>query len=109
MDRKVEIKKFRSKLKEGKPSIGSWIQIPHPSIAEIMGNSNFDWIALDMEHGQISYAQLPDLLRSIELGNTLGFVRILENNESNCKQALDSGAAGIISPKIETQSEAISL
>ena len=107
MDRKFEIEKFRLKLKNGNPSIGSWMQIPHPSIAEIMADANFDWIVLDMEHGQISNSQLPDLLRSIELKNTLGLVRILENNKSNCKQALDAGAAGIISPMVETKSDIV--
>ena len=48
------ISKIRDKLLNKKPSVGSWMQIPNSSVAEIMGQSGYDWIALDMEHGSMS-------------------------------------------------------
>ena len=33
-----------------KLSIGSWIQIGHPAIAEIMASAGFDWLVVDLEH-----------------------------------------------------------
>lgn len=39
MDRLKKIKSIRENLAKGKHSIGSWIQIPHASIAEIMGQA----------------------------------------------------------------------
>jgi 2-dehydro-3-deoxyglucarate aldolase len=47
------------------------MQIPHPSIAEIMGQSNYDWVAVDMEHGAISVHHLCPSLSdhySIDMG-----------------------------------------
>ncbi|EMF97957.1 4-hydroxy-2-oxo-heptane-1,7-dioate aldolase domain protein [Leptospira borgpetersenii str. 200701203] len=41
----------KEKLKSGEFTIGSWMQIPSTSIAEILGSAGFDWIALDLEHG----------------------------------------------------------
>ena len=102
MNRLQAIGNIRKNLKYGGYSIGSWMQIPHPSIAEIMGQSGYDWVAIDMEHGAISVHQLPDLFRALELGDTLPLVRVAHGNEKDCKQALDAGAGGIIVPMVES-------
>lgn len=101
MDRLKKIEKIRKDLNNGLVSIGSWIQIPHSSIAEIMGMAGYDWVAVDLEHGSISINQLPDLFRSLELGNTLPLVRLSNGSAKNCKQALDAGAGGVIVPMVE--------
>ena len=59
MKRINSIRNIRSKLKNGKISIGSWMQIANASVAEIMGNSDYDWITLDMEHGSFSFINCP--------------------------------------------------
>ena len=82
-------------------SIVSWMQIPNSSIAEIMGQAGYDWVAVDMEHGAISVHQLPDLFRALELGNTLPLVRLAHGHSKDCKQALDAGAGGVIVPMIK--------
>lgn len=103
---KVEhIKKIREKLKKGKASIGSWMQIPHPSVAEIMGDAGFDWVAVDMEHGSMSLHQLPDIFRALELGSTLPLVRVPNSHAKYLKDALDAGAAGVIVPMIESKEQ----
>jgi len=102
MNRLEKIHAIRKSLSNNKPSIGSWIQIPHASVAEIMGQAGYDWVAIDMEHGAISPHQLPDLFRALELGGTLPLVRLSECSSNKCKQALDAGAGGIIVPMIET-------
>lgn len=85
------------------------MQIPHPSIAEIMGHAGYDWIAVDMEHGAIGVQQLPDLFRALELGGTLPLARIAEGSPKECKQALDAGAGGIIVPMIESAEQMIAV
>lgn len=96
------LSKIRQSLKSGTPSIGSWIQIPHPSIAEILGSSSsFEWIAIDMEHGNISIDQLPNLCRAIELKDTLPLVRVRDHSVSICRSAMDAGAGGLIIPMIK--------
>jgi 2-dehydro-3-deoxyglucarate aldolase len=102
MNRQEMISQVRSSLSEGKPSVGSWIQIPHASIAEIMGQAGYDWIAVDLEHGSISPHQLPDLFRAIELGSCLPLARVALGTTKDCKQALDAGAGGIIIPMVSS-------
>ena len=105
MNRIDNIRLIRKKLNQGKVSIGSWIQIPNNLTAEILGDAGYDWVAIDQEHGAIASHQLPDLCRSIELGNTLPIVRIASGSSKECKSALDSGAGGIIIPMVETKSQ----
>ena len=105
MNRLEQILKIRQKLQNGKYSVGSWIQIPNASVAEILGNSGYDWVAIDLEHGSISTSDLPDLNRAIELGGTLPLARVAIANSKDCKQALDAGAGGVIIPMIESSKQ----
>lgn len=98
----IEIK---NKLKNGTVTIGSWMQIPDESVAEIMGNSGYDWIALDLEHGLISSHQLAGLCRAIELGGSVPFARIAYNHFNEITKALEAGVRGIIIPMIKTAHE----
>ena len=102
MNRLKAISVIRDNLKSGRSSIGSWMQIPHSSIAEIMGQAEYDWVAVDMEHGAISVHQLPDIFRSLELGGTLPLARLAQGAIKDCKQVLDAGAGGVIIPMVES-------
>jgi 2-dehydro-3-deoxyglucarate aldolase len=102
MNRFSAIQNIRQRLSSGGISVGSWIQIPHASVAEIMGRAGYDWVAVDMEHGTVSPHQLPDLFRALELGETLPLVRLAQGHPKDCKQALDAGAGGVIVPMVES-------
>lgn len=107
MNRLSAVQAIRNRLCSGGVSIGSWIQIPHASVAEIMGQAGYDWVAVDMEHGAIGHHQLPDLFRALELGGTLPLARLAEGRPKECKQALDAGAGGVIVPMVETPEQLI--
>lgn len=102
MSRKKKIDHIRSLLRDGNVSVGSWIQIPDESVAEVMGAAGYDWLAVDLEHGSITVAELPGLFRAIEYGGTLPLARVAQGYAKDCKQALDAGAGGIIVPMIES-------
>lgn len=102
MNRLEHIGRIRRSLAEGGVSVGSWMQLPHASVAEIMGQAGYDWVALDMEHGAIGAHQLPDLFRALELGGTLPLARLAHGSPKDCKQALDAGAGGVIVPMIDS-------
>ncbi len=95
----------KKKLQTGKPTIGTWMQIPSPYVAEILAANGFDWVTLDLEHGPFSLNILPDIIRAIEIRKSLPFVRVAQNHPKDIKQALDAGAKGIIVPMIETEKQ----
>jgi 2-dehydro-3-deoxyglucarate aldolase len=109
MNRILHIKRIRKALQNGGYSIGSWMQLPNSSVAEMMGQAGYDWVAVDMEHGLISASQLPDLFRALELGNTLPLARLAQGAAKDCKQALDAGAGGVIVPMIKSAEQLIEI
>lgn len=83
-----------------KPSIGTWLTIYSEAIAEILCNSGYDWITVDLEHTPISLSQAEKLIRVIDLCGVKPFVRVSSNNEAEIKKVLDFGAKGIIVPMV---------
>jgi 2-dehydro-3-deoxyglucarate aldolase len=108
-DRTAKVRELRARLRGGGHTIGSWMQLPHGSVAEIMGDAGYDWVALDMEHGAIGVTQLPDLCRALELGGTLPLVRLAQGTVRDCKLALDAGAGGVIVPMIESAEQLVAV
>lgn len=96
---------IKAKLRSGRPTIGSWMQLPDTSVAEIMGRAGYDWVALDLEHGLFGVGILADMIRAIELGGTLAMARVAANNPVEIKRALEAGVSGIIVPMIETREQ----
>ena len=90
------IKLLKTKLKKNSVSIGSWMQLPSPDIAEIFSNGDFDWITLDLEHGSFNNETIVTIIRSIEQGGKIPFIRLSKGTEENCKNALEAGASGLI-------------
>lgn len=105
MNRIEKINAIRAKLNSGQTSLGSWMQIPHASVAEILGQAGYDWVAVDLEHGAIDTSQLPDIFRALELGETLPMVRLAQGHPKDCKLALDAGAGGVIIPMVESAAQ----
>ena len=87
-------------------SIGSWLQIGHPAVAEIMVSAGFDWLAIDLEHSAITLREAEDLIRVIDLKGAVPFVRLSSNNPEQIKRVMDAGAHGIIVPMVKTAEEA---
>ena len=59
-----------------KVSVGSWITIGHPAVAEIMAGAGFDWLTVDLEHSAINIGQAEELIRVIDLKGVPAFVLV---------------------------------
>ena len=88
-------------------TIGSWITIGHPSIAEIMADAGFDWLCIDLEHTVTDYYEAQQLIMAIQGKGLKAFVRVGENNSRIIKKVLDAGADGIIVPLVNNSNDAI--
>jgi len=87
-------------------SIGSWITLAHPAIAEIMANAGFDWLAVDLEHSVITIREAEELIRIIELRGVSPLVRLTSNDPDLIKRVMDAGAHGVIVPMVKSPEEA---
>ena len=93
---------IRAKMQSG-ATVGTWLQIPSPDVAEIMGRAGYDWVAIDMEHGLFDRACLANVCRAIELGGAVPFARVAESTKTEIKAALEAGARGLVFPMIESR------
>ena len=82
------------------PSIGSWITLGHPAIAEIMAEAGFDWLTVDLEHSTITIREAEDLIRIIELKGVIPLVRLTSNSSEQIKRVMDAGAHGVVVPMV---------
>lgn len=87
-------------------SIGSWITLAHPAIAEIMAKAGFSWLAVDMEHSVITIREAEELIRIIDLCGVKPFVRLTSNDAQQIKRVMDAGAHGIIVPMVNSKDDA---
>jgi 2-keto-3-deoxy-L-rhamnonate aldolase RhmA len=96
---------FKNRLANRERLIGTLLTLPSPEIAEICADAGFDWLFLDMEHGLLDLRDVQRITQTVG-GRCACLVRIPENEEMWIKKTLDTGAAGIIMPHINTPEEA---
>ena len=93
-------------LKEGKKTIGAWLQIASPFTAEIMCRAGFDWLIIDMEHGPGDILALTAQLQAMSGSGVVPFVRAPWNDFVMIKRILDAGVYGVLVPYVNSRTEA---
>jgi 2-keto-3-deoxy-L-rhamnonate aldolase RhmA len=87
-------------------SIGTWLSVGSPVVAEVAALCGFDWVLLDLEHGSAPEAAIPDQLRALRGSLTKGIVRVGAPHPDLIARVLDWGANGIMVPHVNTVAEA---
>jgi 2-keto-3-deoxy-L-rhamnonate aldolase RhmA len=98
--------KLKEHLIRKELTLGSWITLAHPAIAEIMAKAGFDWLAVDLEHSVITIREAEELIRVIELCGAAPLVRLSNNDPIQIKRVMDAGAHGVIVPMVNSAAEA---
>ncbi len=98
---------LKEKLRAGEQTIGSWITIGHPAIAEILARTGFDWLVIDLEHSTVSLDQAGELIRTIDLCGVASLVRLTSNDPNLIKRMMDAGALGIVVPMVNSAADAM--
>lgn len=101
----------KSRLKNGKPAIGAWLNSGSPIIGELMAQTGMDFITVDAEHSAVDLVETQKIFQAIRSGNphTETFVRLHGVDYSLTKRYLDSGATGIIGPLVNNAAQARAL
>jgi 2-dehydro-3-deoxyglucarate aldolase len=99
-------REIKNRLRRGAPSIGSWLSMAHPSIAEILAMAGYDWVVVETEHTAIDVSEVLRLIIAIEQRGSVPLVRLAWNDPIQAKAVLDSGAAGVLVPMVNTRADA---
>src|SRR4051812_28745249 len=96
----------REKLRSGQPTIGCFLGLGSPNVAELMASAGFDWLIIETEHNALDSAEIQHMLMAVGGTDTVPLVRIPSSNPVFIQRALDMGAMGIVVPLVKTPSEA---
>jgi 2-keto-3-deoxy-L-rhamnonate aldolase RhmA len=93
------------RLREGLPSVASFLTIPDPFTAEVMGDGGVDAVVIDTEHSAMSAAQLQAVLTALHPTEAAVIVRVADNDQAAIGQALDLGAEGVLVPGVRSRAD----
>jgi 4-hydroxy-2-oxoheptanedioate aldolase len=96
----------RAKLRRGESSLGTWLVLPDPMAARLMGRVGFDWLTVELEHAPVSIETAAQSFIAIAAGGTAPLVRVPWNSPENIKRVLDNGAWGVVAPMVNSRAEA---
>jgi len=82
-------------------TLGTWLSIGSPVIAELAAVCGLDWVLLDLEHGCGSEADVPEQLRAVRGGPTRAIVRVPADRPDLVARVLDHGAHGVMVPHVD--------
>ena len=100
------MKNLKQRLQNGEAVNGCWLNLGSPLTAEIVGQSGFDWVLIDLEHGAGSEKDVLAQLQALASTPTVAFVRVESGDAARISRVLDMGAAGIMCPKVNNAAEA---
>lgn len=89
-------------MSQSTQSLGTWLSSGSPVIAELAALAGFDWVLIDMEHGNGTDADLPNQLRALKGTSTRGIVRVGAPHPDTISRYLDWGAHGIMVPHVHS-------
>ena len=100
-------------LRTGKPAIGQWMHSSSVHIARaIAAQKIFDWMLVDMEHSPtdlLTASMMLGAIADISGGMCTPLARVTQGSMYHIKQALDSGAQGIVVPMVSTAEDATNI
>lgn len=100
------MKGFRQRCLDREALIGSFCAIPHPVAVEVMAAAGLDFVCIDWEHAQIGRDAVENLVRAADVHGVPALVRVPGHAPEAVAAALDSGARGVLVPRVSTAAQA---
>lgn len=85
---------------------GTFLNLGSAASVEIAANVGFDWLLIDLEHGNGALADLRTMLLACRGATAAPVVRIPSVDADTVKFVMDSGAAGIMFPFVNSVADA---
>lgn len=101
-----QIASFAKRLAAAEPIIGTFIKTPSPIICEVLSLTALQACCLDAEHAPFSRLATDDCLSRLRAQDMPSLVRIANDSSTEIRNALDSGATGILVPHVSSADQA---
>lgn len=98
--------RLKQRLTQGEALIGTFLSLGNSLTTEIIAQSGFDWLLIDLEHGVGSEEDVLHQLQAIEHTHVPAVIRVEGFQRQRIHKVLDMGAHGIMCPRIDNAEEA---
>ena len=95
----------RELLKAGKPTVGCFLGLGSPTVAELLGHVGFDWLVIETEHNAVDTADVQQMLMAIAGTRAVPIVRVPSVDRLAVQRALDLGALGVLVPMVRSAAD----
>lgn len=106
--RELRRNRLKEALKTGAVQYGTFLSLPDPLAAERVSRVGWDWVLIDMEHGQIDLSTAATMMACMPQDEhaPTPLIRVPRASHDHIKRALDAGAFGILAPMVMDRAEA---
>lgn len=88
------------------PAVGTWVKLPTVDSVELLALAGFDFVVLDMEHAPLDIGTAHQLIGAATGRGVPALVRVASHEPATISRVLDSGAAGVFVPHVDTAKQA---
>lgn len=97
---------FKQRISEGQQQIGLWAALASPYSAELIANTDFDWLLIDSEHAPNDPRSVLTQLQAVAAYPIHPIVRPPTGDTALIKQYLDLGVQTLLIPMVENAEQA---
>lgn len=85
---------------------GTWVKLPTLETLELLGHAGFDFVVIDTEHAPLSLETAYRLIAHAQAIGMAALVRIPDQATNDIQRLLDSGADGLLVPRVRNREDA---
>lgn len=93
-------------LRQGKPSVGTWLSLCSPLAARFLARTGFAWLTVDVEHSAVDWETAATMFGHIADAGNVPLARVPAARHDHIKRVLDNGAWGVVVPMVMSREEA---
>ncbi|NML45706.1 4-hydroxy-2-oxovalerate aldolase [Ramlibacter sp. G-1-2-2] len=96
---------FPQRVRAGERLLGSFAFLPSPGLVEVLGRAGLDHVIIDQEHSRKGWDVVENMVRAADAAGIAALVRVAWNDEKEILHVLETGAAGIVLPFVESAAD----
>jgi 2-keto-3-deoxy-L-rhamnonate aldolase RhmA len=97
---------FRRRVVAQETLVGTFLKTPSSIAAEVLALSDLDAFCIDTEHAPFGRLELDLCVAAFRLADRPSIVRVADDSPREIRNALDSGATGILVPHVTSADQA---
>ena len=95
----------KERLARGEATLGCFLGLGSPTLAELFAQAGFDWLVIETEHNALDTAEIQTMLMAMNGTDAVPLVRVPSSDHVAIQRALDVGAMGVVVPLVRSAAE----